>query len=123
MQLNAVVTLVLAVVVLREPCTILQLFGGYPYGRRFSRDAARRTTRGRKQARQLANVYTTPCRGLLLCLDRSAHVWHDPDHRSPGVLDVGPLSGLAGGSIAYAAATVVVTLGLLIPSLRRNLMT
>ena len=38
------------------------------------------------------------------------------------LLDVGPLSGLAGGSIAYAAATVVVTLGLFIPSLRRNVM-
>jgi drug/metabolite transporter (DMT)-like permease len=36
--------------------------------------------------------------------------------------DVGALSGLAGGSIAYAAATVAVTLGLLIPSLRRNVL-
>jgi drug/metabolite transporter (DMT)-like permease len=34
--------------------------------------------------------------------------------------DVGPLSGVAGASVAYAAATVAVTLGLLIPSLRRN---
>ena len=36
--------------------------------------------------------------------------------------DVGLLSGLVGGSIAYAAATVAVTLGLFIPSLRRNVM-
>lgn len=35
---------------------------------------------------------------------------------------LGPLSGLAGGSIAYAAATLAVALGLLIPSLRRNVM-
>jgi uncharacterized membrane protein len=34
--------------------------------------------------------------------------------------DVGALSGVAGASVAYAAATVAVTLGLLIPSLRRN---
>jgi uncharacterized membrane protein len=34
--------------------------------------------------------------------------------------DLGPLSGLAGGSIAYAAATLAVALGLLKPSLRRN---
>ena len=34
--------------------------------------------------------------------------------------DVGPLSGIAGASVAYAAATVAVTLGLLIPSLRHN---
>ena len=36
--------------------------------------------------------------------------------------DVGPLSGLAGASVAYAAATVAVALGLVIPSLRRNVM-
>ena len=36
--------------------------------------------------------------------------------------DAGPLGGLAGGSIAYAAATVAVALGLLIPSLRRNVL-
>jgi drug/metabolite transporter (DMT)-like permease len=33
---------------------------------------------------------------------------------------VGPLSGVAGASVAYGAATVAVALGLLIPSLRRN---
>jgi uncharacterized membrane protein len=36
------------------------------------------------------------------------------------LLNDGPLSGVAGGSVAYAGATVAVTLGLLIPSLRRN---
>jgi drug/metabolite transporter (DMT)-like permease len=36
--------------------------------------------------------------------------------------NIGALSGLAGGAIAYAAATVAVTLGLLIPSLRRNVL-
>ena len=36
--------------------------------------------------------------------------------------DVGPLSGVAGASVAYAAATVAVALGPLIPSLRRNVM-
>src|SRR6185295_11300677 len=36
--------------------------------------------------------------------------------------NVGPLSGVAGASVAYAAATVAVTLGLVIPSLRRNVM-
>ena len=34
--------------------------------------------------------------------------------------DIGALSGLAGGAVAYAAATVAVALGLVIPSLRRN---
>jgi uncharacterized membrane protein len=36
--------------------------------------------------------------------------------------DIGALSGLAGGAVAYAAATVAVTLGLVIPSLRHNVM-
>ena len=35
-------------------------------------------------------------------------------------LDAGPFGGLAGGSIAYAAGTVATALGLVIPSLRRN---
>src|SRR6185295_4225235 len=38
------------------------------------------------------------------------------------LIGAGPLGGLAGGSVAYAAATVAVALGLLIPSLRRNVM-
>jgi uncharacterized membrane protein len=36
--------------------------------------------------------------------------------------DAGALSGLAGGAVAYAAATLAVTLGLIITSLRRNVM-
>jgi uncharacterized membrane protein len=36
--------------------------------------------------------------------------------------DAGPLGGIAGGLIAYAAATGAVVLGLLVPSLRRNVM-
>jgi uncharacterized membrane protein len=36
--------------------------------------------------------------------------------------DAGPLSGVVGGSVAYGAATVAVAVGLLIPSLRRNVM-
>ena len=36
--------------------------------------------------------------------------------------DAGPLGGVVGGLIAYAAATCTVALGLLIPSLRRNVM-
>ena len=85
MQLNAVVTLVLAVVVLREPCTILQLFGGtlMVAGSLVTQRAAQPVVESKQGS--CANVCTTHCRGLLLCLDRSAHVWHDPDHRSPGV--------------------------------------
>ena len=36
--------------------------------------------------------------------------------------DAGPLGGVVGGLIAYAAATCTVALGLFIPSLRRNVM-
>ena len=36
--------------------------------------------------------------------------------------DAGPLGGVVGGLIAYSAATCTVALGLLIPSLRRNVM-
>ena len=42
--------------------------------------------------------------------------------RRQALYDAGPLGGVVGGLIAYAAATCAVALGLLIPSLRRNVM-
>jgi hypothetical protein len=38
------------------------------------------------------------------------------------LFDAGPFSGVVGGTIAYGAASAAVVIGLLIPSLRRNVM-
>jgi drug/metabolite transporter (DMT)-like permease len=122
MQLNAVVTLVLAVVVLREPCTILQLFGGILMvaGSLVTQRAAQPVVESKQ-----GNSPTFAPRiaaGFFFASIAALMYGTTPIIVRQALLDVGPLSGLAGGSIAYAAATVVVTLGLFIPSLRRNVM-
>ena len=120
MQLNAVVTLVLAVVVLREPCTMLQAAGaalmiaGSLVTQRASQPVA---------ASKRHNVPAfTPriAAGFLFASIAALMYGTSPILVRQALHDAGPLGGVAGGSIAYAAATVAVTLGLLIPSLRSN---
>ena len=122
MQLNAVVTLVLAVVILREPCTMLQVAGavlmvaGSLVTQRASRPAIS------------SKPHDTPAftprvaAGFFFAFIAALAYGTSPIIVRQALQDAGPLGGLAGGSVAYAAATVVVTLGLLIPSLRRNVM-
>ena len=63
MQLDAVVTLVLAVVVLREPCTILQVFGGILMvaGSLVTQRAAQPTTEGAERSRRAGLPLLRPC--------------------------------------------------------------
>ena len=76
MQLNAVVTLVLAVVVLHEPCTMLQAAGavlmvaGSLVTQRASQPVAA------SKPHDVRGVHAACRRRLLLCLDRGAHVRH-----------------------------------------------
>ena len=122
MQLNAVVTLVLAVVVLREPCTMLQLFGGILMvaGSLVTQRASQPVV----ESKHSSSPRFAPriAAGFLFASIAALMYGTTPIIVRQALLDVGPLSGLAGGSIAYAAATVAVTLGLFIPSLRRNVM-
>jgi len=122
MQLNAVVTLVLAVVVLREPCTMLQVFGGIfmVAGSLVTQRASQATTAG--AARGAPRFAPRVAAGFLFAALAALMYGTSPIIVRQALIDVGPLSGLAGGSIAYAAATVAVALGLCIPSMRRNVM-
>ena len=122
MQLNAVVTLVLAVVVLREPCTMLQVGGAI-----LMVTGSLVTQRGSQPASpsKLQHVQTfTPrvAAGFFFASIAALAYGTSPIIVRQALEGIGPLSGVAGGSIAYAGATVAVTLGLLIPSLRRNVM-
>jgi drug/metabolite transporter (DMT)-like permease len=121
MQLNAVVTLVLAVVVLREPCTMLQLFGGILMvaGSLVTQRASQPVVESKRSSPTFAPRIAA---GFFFASIAALMYGTTPIIVRQALLDVGPLSGLAGGSIAYAAATVAVTLGLFIPSLRRNVM-
>ena len=123
LQLNAVVTLLLAVVVLREPCTLLQgggamlMIAGCLLTQRASQPAA--------AARRGGAATFTPriATGFFFAAIAALMYGTSPIIIRQALQNVGPLSGIAGGSIAYAAATVAAGLGLLVPSLRRNVMT
>ena len=120
MQLNAVVTLVLAVVFLREPCTMLQVAGA------ILMVAGSLVTQRASQPVAAGNPHDVPvfkprvAVGVFFASIAALMYGISPIIVRQALLDAGPLGGVAGGSIAYAAATVAVTLGLLIPSLRNN---
>jgi drug/metabolite transporter (DMT)-like permease len=122
MQLNAVVTLVLAVVVLREPCTLLQIGGG------MLMVAGSLVTQRASQPNGENKHHNEPvfapriAAGFLFASIAALMYGTSPIIVRQALYDVGPLSGLVGGSIAYAAATIAVALGLLIPSMRHNVM-
>ena len=118
-QLNSVVTLVLAVAILQEPCTMLQATGavlmvaGSLVTQRSSEPAA---------SSKLNEPAFKPrvAVGFFFALVAALAYGTSPIIVRQALQDVGPLSGVAGASVAYGAATVAVALGLLIPSLRRN---
>jgi len=122
MQLNAVVTLVLAVVVLREPCTLLQIAGGALMltGSLVTQRASQPIGENKVHNRP---IFTPRAAAGFFFASLAALMYGtSPIIVRQALYGLGPLSGLAGGSIAYAAATLAVALGLLIPSLRRNVM-
>ena len=119
-QLNSVVTLILAVVILREPCTLLQVAGailmvsGSLVTQQSPQAGASKLDKPTFKPRIVV--------GFFFALIAALAYGTSPIIVRQALQDVGPLSGIAGASVAYAAATVAVTLGLLIPSLRRNVM-
>jgi drug/metabolite transporter (DMT)-like permease len=122
MQLNAVVTLILAVVVLREPCTMLQVAGailmvtGSLVTQRASQPASPSKPRDASAFRPHVAA------GFFFASIAALAYGTSPIIVRQALIGAGPLGGLAGGSVAYAAATVAVAFGFLIPSLRRNVM-
>jgi len=122
MQLNAVVTLALAVVVLREPFTLLQMAGGI-----LMIAGSLVTQRASQPASESKHSSDPPfaprvAAGFFFASIAALMYGTSPIIVRQALQDVGPLGGIAGGTIAYAAATVAVALGLFIPSLRRNVM-
>ncbi|HEY5831351.1 MAG TPA: EamA family transporter [Hyphomicrobiaceae bacterium] len=121
MQLNSVVTLVLAVVVLRESCTMLQVVGAVLMvaGSFVTQSGSRDPTMASKPQERPVFAPRVAAGVFFAALAAFAY-GTSPIIIRQALLDAGPLSGVAGGSIAYGAATIAVALGLLVPSLRRN---
>ena len=120
MQLNAVVTLVLAVVALNEPCTMLQVAGAVLMvaGSLATQRASQPTAAGKPH--DLPAFRPRIAVGFFFASIAALMYGTSPIIVRQALHDAGPLGGVAGGSIAYAAATVAVTFGLFIPSLRSN---
>jgi len=120
MQLNAVVTLVLAVLFLGEPCTLLQAAGailmvaGSLVTQRSSQPTAASKPHDPPAFRPRVAV------GFFFASIAALAYGTSPIIVRQALHDAGPLGGVAGGSIAYAGATVAVALALFIPALRRN---
>jgi drug/metabolite transporter (DMT)-like permease len=122
MQLNAVVTLILAVVILREPCTMLQVAGAILMvtGSLVTQRASQPASPSKLQ--DASAFRPRVAAGFFFASIAALAYGTSPIIVRQALLGSGPLGGLAGGSVAYAAATVAVAFGLLIPSLRRNVM-
>jgi drug/metabolite transporter (DMT)-like permease len=109
MQLNAVVTLVLAVVALNEPCTMLQAAGaalmvaGSLVTQRASQPVAA------SKPRDVAAFSPRVAVGFFFASIAALMYGTSPIIVRQALHDAGPLGGIAGGSIVYAAATVAVT--------------
>jgi drug/metabolite transporter (DMT)-like permease len=136
-QLQVVVTLVLAVIVLHEPCTVLQLIGGvvmlagaFITQQQWSNDA--RKSRGSLPASRALQAEAEAKLGLKFIPRRAAGYLFaslaalaygiTPIMARTALEQVGAAGGILGGLIAYIAATAAIAAALASQPLRRNVM-
>jgi drug/metabolite transporter (DMT)-like permease len=123
-QLQVVVTLVLAVVILREPCTLLQAVGGVMIvaGSLVTQRQPTRTASAAAGAAIRPVFQPRHLAGYLFASGAALAYGSSPIMARFALADSGPTSGILGGLIAYGAATAVVVLALLAPPVRREVM-
>jgi len=120
-QLQVVVTLVLAVTILGEPCTLLQAIGGVLMVSG-SLITQQQSFRKRPAAEDSAEPAFKPRHivGYVFGSLAALAYGSSPILARHALQDTDPGSGVVGGLIAYVAATTVVLLALLCPPLRRD---
>lgn len=118
-QLQAVVTLVLAVLILGEPCTVLQAIGGVMMvaGSLVTQKQPNRKSDGDRPGFNPRHVA-----GYVFASAAAIAYGSSPIIARFALADTGPGVGVIGGLIAYVAAGVVVGLALLVPPVRRDVM-
>jgi drug/metabolite transporter (DMT)-like permease len=128
-QLQVVVTLVLAVTILHEPCTLLQAIGGalivsgsLVTQRQRARPRAADSAAGEPERITPAFV-PRQLKGYGFASLTALAYGTSPIMARFALEHTGPGTGVLGGLIAYAAATAVVTLALLWPRVRREVRT
>ena len=121
-QLQVVVTMVMAVVVLHEPCTVLQMIGGVLIigGSLITQQAPARTAAAgpaKSDVPQFAPRYVA---GYLFASLAAVSYGSTPVMARFALENTGPATGILGGLISYAAATAVAALALVSPAIRHN---
>jgi drug/metabolite transporter (DMT)-like permease len=121
-QLQVVVTMIMAVVVLHEPCTVLQMIGGalIIIGSLITQQAPARTA-ARVPAQSDTPLFAPRyVAGYLFATLAAVSYGSTPVMARFALEDTGPATGILGGLISYAAATAVAALALVSPAIRRN---
>lgn len=118
-QLQVVVTMVMAVVVLHEPCTALQMIGGVLIigGSIITQQAPARTAAAPTDEPVFKPRYIA---GYLFASLAAVSYGSTPVMARFALENTGPATGILGGLISYAAATAVAVLALVSPAIRRN---
>jgi drug/metabolite transporter (DMT)-like permease len=121
-QLQVVVTMVMAVVVLHEPCTVLQMIGGALIigGSVITQQAPARTATTASVKSDLPQFAPRYVAGYLFASLAAVSYGSTPVMARFALENTGPATGILGGLISYAAATVVAMLALISPAIRRN---
>lgn len=129
-QLQIIVTLVLAVIILGEPCTLLQAVGGVLIVTGSivtQQQRSRPPTHAASIApvednRKMPVFVPRNLKGYLFACLAALAYGASPIPARFALADSGPTGGILGGLIAYAAATGVVALALLRAPIRREVM-
>jgi drug/metabolite transporter (DMT)-like permease len=121
-QLQVVVTMVMAVVVLHEPCTVLQMIGGALIigGSLITQQAPARTAAAPSAKSDTPLFAPRYVAGYLFASLAAVSYGATPVMARFALEDTGPATGILGGLISYAAATAVAALALVSPAIRNN---
>jgi drug/metabolite transporter (DMT)-like permease len=125
-QLQVFVSVVLAVVVLGEPCTVLQLAGGVVMlaGALITQRQPHKPADAKAAARRSAPSEHAflPRRAVgYIFASLAALAYGTSPIMARGALEhTGPMTGLAGGLISYGTATAAMAIGALSPAFRAN---
>src|SRR4051794_10561553 len=121
-QLQVVVTMVLAVVILHEPCTTLQMIGGVLIlaGSLITQRAPARTA-GPEVTKPTVPLFAPKYLAGYVFASLAALAYGTTPIMARFALEhTGPATGILGGLISYIAATAVASLALLSAQVRRN---
>jgi drug/metabolite transporter (DMT)-like permease len=123
-QLQVVVTMVLAVTVLHEPCTALQMIGGALIlaGSLITQRAPAKTAAADDKKPSVPLFAPRYLAGYLFASLAAVSYGTTPVMARFALEHTGPSTGILGGLIAYVAATAVAALALFSAQIRRNVL-